>query len=290
MAYSLLNILSSARSRKVEFHWSRRVCGFSGHANESQNHRNEGQLGLLRRAEEERTGIVTFLVVSHKWSWMNNLHCVLWTLGISTGFHTFSPVYFLFHTAFLPHTHIYFIELVMMWCEMCDKVNKILFYLNSAWLWPLLEFYFHYLKIHTFHTQWTTECHLEISEKNNFLISHDLTVGMSTCKVTERVTGSSMQDPDLVGKFSHQRDQPLPSEHNETQLEVLGHVQLPQASKQWKVLHMGPSYQIISSSKNLSFMFLLTKGNCIYLQGLTCTDTFAMRQGGGPFRSTTTNW
>jgi len=49
------------------------------------------------------------------------------------------------------------------------------------------------------------------------------------------------------------------------------------------------SYQVISSSKNLSLIFLLTKGNCVYLHGLTCTDASVVKHGGHPFRSTKTD-
>lgn len=124
--------------------------------------------------------------------------------------------------------------------------------------------------------------------------AHDLTVGVSTCMVTEIDTGSSMQDQDLVWKLSHQHDQPPPAEPNTNAatclLQELGHVQLFQVNTQGNVLHMHLSYQVISSSRNQSLMFLLINSNCIQLHGLTCTDTFAVRHGGRPFRSTKTDW
>jgi len=59
---------------------------------------------------------------------------------------------------------------------------------------------------------------------------------MPSRMVTERVKGSSVRDPDLLRKFSHQPDQPAPAEQNTNAaghlLQGLGRVRLSHASTQ----------------------------------------------------------
>lgn len=106
LAYSLLKILSATRCRNTKFPWNSEVCSFRGDA-------DRGWLGSSRWEEENRAGIVsfsTFLVASHKWSWMRNLHCVVWTFNMSNIFSSvFAVLYYSFFSLFFFiffHTHI----------------------------------------------------------------------------------------------------------------------------------------------------------------------------------------
>lgn len=165
-----------------------------------------------------RVGTVTLptsLVASYKWSWTCNLHWVLWTFSMSIGIHTFSA-----HRYFFPHTQILLCRTV----KICHEVNKIWFYLKSTWLCLPFDFCFPYLEIHTFHMRLTTTCYWKT------LVAPHRTRQWCVCMYCCRVTGSSMQDLDLVWKFSHQHGQPPPAEHNTNAavhlLEELGHIQL----------------------------------------------------------------